>query len=644
MRFFTLISFFLLSLAVVFAATPLTIPQIQGAGTSSSYVGLEVKTSGIVTAKFIGTNKIGGYFIQDPTGDGNVLTSDGVFVSTTTDNVAVGDNVELTATVSETNGRTQLVNVTATNIVSSNNVLPVTHVQYNASNWNWEQYEGMLLQFDQTLYVTSNYYLLKYGQLSLNPVRKYAATNQCLPGSAEYTAMVALNAKAEITLDDGITATNNMPIQFADVNGTRRTGERVNNLNAVVDNIGSSYYVYASTSPIFFGNPRPATPTDLGNCNLKVCAANLEYYLPYNYTGTYGAANAAQAEQQHTKIIAALKAIDADIYGLIEIEEGQNALTKLVNSLNVAVPGRYAFIDDGGLPDGTYIKVGYIYRTDKVKPYLSLKENTGTSSSKYRKKAQAFTLNSNNERFIFSLNHFKAKSGCPSSGVDADQGDGQGCYNASRVTEATSTLSFVSDWKNYYNDNDVLIMGDLNAYGKEDPVQTLVKAGYVDMHRAFHADSAYSYMYNGAAGYLDNVLASSSMRSQITGVSVFHVNADEPTMFEYSGSAYQPDMYRYSDHDPVVVGLLLSGTNGLNDLSVADKIKILPNVVSDNFVVSNAEGATVQLFSVSGVLLKQEKLTSDEYTVDIKDLHLSSGVYLAKVSGKVVRLVVMKNQ
>lgn len=643
MRFFTSISFFLLSLAA-FAATPLTIPQIQGTGASSSYVGQEVKTSGIVTAKFIGTNKINGYFIQDAKGDGSVLTSDGVFVSTTTDNVAVGDNVELTATVSEVNGRTQLGTVTATNVLSSNNALPVTHVQYSAGNWNWEQYEGMLLQFDQTLYVTSNYYLLKYGQLSLNPVRKYAATNQCLPGSAEYTAMVALNAKAEITLDDGITATNNKPVQFADANGTRRTGERVNNLNAVVDNVGSSYSVYAATSPVFFGNSRPAAPADLGNYNLKVCAANLEYYLPYNYNGTYGAANATQAEQQHTKIIAALKAIDADIYGLIEIEEGQNALAKLVNSLNATVPGRYAFIDDGGLPDGTYIKVGYIYRTDKVKPYLNLKENTGTSSSKYRKKAQAFTLNANNERFIFSLNHFKAKSGCPSSGVDSDQGDGQGCYNVSRVAEATSTLSFVSDWKNYYNDNDVLIMGDLNAYGKEDPVQTLVKAGYVDMHRAFHADSAYSYMYNGAAGYLDNVLASSSMRSQITGVSVFHVNADEPTMFEYSGSAYQPDMYRYSDHDPVVVGLLLSGTNGLNDLSVTDKIKILPNVVSDNFVVSNAEGATVQLFSVSGVLLKQEKLTSDEYTVDIKDLHLSSGVYLAKVSGKVVRMVVMKNQ
>ena len=79
-------------------------------------------------------------------------------------------------------------------------------------------------------------------------------------------------------------------------------------------------------------------------------------------------------------------------------------------------------------------------------------------------------------------------------------------------------------------------------------------------------------------------------------------------------------------------------------LSVADKSNILPNVVSDNFAVSNADGATMQLYSVSGVLLKQEKVTSDEYAVDVKNLHLSSGVYLAKVSDKVVCLVVMKNR
>jgi len=554
------------------------------------------------------------------------------------------DKVEITGTVTENNGRTQLGTITTTTHISSNNVLPVIQVQYNADKWNWEQYEGMLLQFDQTLFVTNNSKLQQYGQLTLNPGRIYSPTNQFLPKSAEYYALVAQNAKPQITLDDAITTTNYTPIQFAAANGTRRTGERVDNLLAVVDNVSSSYYIYPAAAPVFYGNPRPASPTDLGNYNLKVCAANLEYYLPYNFNCSYGACNQTQADQQHTKIIAGLLAIDADIYGLTELEEGQNALTKLVNSLNDATAtGRYSFINDGGLPDGTYIKVGYIYRTDIVTPYLSLKENTATSSSKYRKKAQAFTLNSNGERFIFSLNHFKAKSGCPTSGVDADQGDGQGCWNATRVAESTSALSFITSWKTYYGDDDVLIMGDLNAYGKEDPIQTLIQGGYTDMHRAFHADSAYSYMYNGAAGYLDNVLASTTMSSQITGISVFHVNCDEPAMFEYSGSAYQPDMYRYSDHDPVVVGLSLGNASGIANLTSEDKVRITPNVVSGYFVISNADGASIQLYSTNGTLLKEEKVTSNEYTVTLTDLHLSPGVYLVRVpgTGAVKRLIVI---
>lgn len=634
MKFFTPFLFLFISLSS-YAVTSVTIPQIQGTGISSPYINQSVKMIGVVTAKFIGEGKIGGFFMQDPAGDGNVLTSDGIFVSSSTDNVSVGDSVEITGTVTEVNGRTQLEALTRLVVISSNNVLPIVKLKYDADSWNWEQYEGMLLQFDQTLFVTNNYNLKQYGQLTLNPTRIYTPTNQFLPGSADYSTLVTQNSRPQLILDDAITTTNYAPIQFADADGTRRTGERVDNLRAVVDNVNSSHFLYPATAPVFYGNPRPKAPADLGNYNLKVCATNLEYYLPFNYTGTYGAANATQAIQQHTKIVAGLLAIDADIYGLIEIEEGQNALAKLVNSMNDATAaGRYAYIDDGGLPDGTYIKVGYLYRTDKVTPYLSLKENTETSSSKYRKKAQAFTLNSNSEHFIFSLNHFKAKSGCPSSGVDADQGDGQGCYNATRVGESTSTLSFITSWKTYYNDNDVLIMGDLNAYSKEDPVQTLIQGGYADMHRAFHADSAYSYVYNGAAGYLDNVLASETMRSQVTGVSVFHINSDEPAMFEYSGAGYQPNMYRYSDHDPVVVGLLLGNVSGINDVSFGDKVKISPNVVSDHFVVSNAGGATIQLYSIDGVLKKKYVLSSNEESVFVSDLNLSPGVYLVRVLGE----------
>ena len=646
---------FLLSFITVnfFAQTVLTIPQIQGSGSSSAYSSQLIKTTGIVTARFIGVGNIGGFFMQDATGDGNVLTSDGIFVSTSTDNVNVGDKVEITATVSEYSGRTQLGSVTNTSVISSNNPLPVIKVIYNADGWNWEQYEGMLIEFDQTLYVTSNYNLQRYGQLSLNPIRKYSPTNQFLPGSAEYSSMLALNAKAQITLDDGITTSNYTPIQFADANGTRRTGERTSNLQAVVDNVSSAYVIYPANTAVFYGNPRPTAPTDLGNYNLKVCAFNLEIYLADSYGQGYGPNNSTEAARQHTKILAALLAIDADIYGLIEIQEGQNALIKLVTALNTAtVAGRYAYINDGSTTTGTtYTKVAYIYRTDKVSPYLSLKNNNNPSPLN-RKKVQAFTLKSNNERFIFSINHLKAKSGCSSaSGADADQGDGQSCYNATRVQEATSTLNFLNTNKTYYDDNDMLVMGDLNAYGKEDPIQTFILGGLTDMHRAFHADTAYSYMYNGEAGYLDHALASTSMRAQITGVSVFHINSDEPSMFEYSGSAYQPNMYRSSDHDPVVVGISLGNPNNVDFLSFDEKVMIKPTLVSDNhFTIYNAFKAGInnksfyQLYSVSGILLQQGEILSNEFLVDVSNLHLSSGVYLVRALGEgtVKRLMVIK--
>jgi len=634
-----LFSFFIQNL---FSQINLTIPEIQGNGSSSTYSSKLVKTNGIVTAKFIGASKVGGYFLQDANGDGNIYTSDGIFVSTLVDNVLVGDKVEVTATVTENGGRTQLGGVTYTSKINSNNSLPITKIQFNPSNWNWEQYEGMLLQFDQTLYVTNNYYLQQYGQLSLNPTRKFTPTNQFLPGSSEYSALVSANSKAQLTLDDGITTTGYSPIVFADESGTRRTGERVTNLLAVADYSGSYNVLYPAQNPIFYGNPRPTAPTELGNYNLKVCAFNLEIYLADSYGQGYGPNSTTEGAKQHVKILAAMLAIDADIYGIIEIQEGQNALIKLVNAMNATTSaGRYAFINDGSNTNGsTYTKAAYIYRTDKVSPYLSLKNNNSPSPYN-RKKVQAFTMNSNGERFIYSINHFKAKSGCSSAtGQDADQGDGQSCYNATRVAEANSTLNFLATNKIYYNDNDLLVMGDLNAHGKEDPIQTLEKGGLMDMHRVFHADSAYSYMYNGQAGYLDHALASTSMAAQITGVSVFHINSDEPSMFEYGGSAYQPNMYRSSDHDPVVIGLSLGNYNNVKFLAFEDKVRIKPTLVTTNFIVSNAKGAYIQIHTISGLLLKQQKIEADEQSIELGNLKLSSGMYLVRIlgEGKVKRL------
>ena len=611
------------------AQISLSIPEIQGTGSSSNYTAQLVKTSGIVTAKYIGTGKINGFFMQDPVGDNNPSTSDGIYVYTNTDNVSIGDKIEITATIVEYYNKTELTNITNIITYSSNNTITPTKVFYNSDTFNWEQYEGMLLEFDQTLYVTSNSNLQQYGQLTLSPFIRYIPTNKGVPASAEYNENVNLNSKAQILLDDGIVSSNYSPIFFADENGTRRTGEAVKNLIAVVDQTYSGYSIYPLSNPTFTGNPRPTTPTNLGNYNLKVCGFNLEYYLTTNYGQGYGANNTTEAAKQHLKIMDALLAIDADIYGLIEIEQGQDALIKLTNALNVATnSNRYGYINDGGSIYGTYTKVGYIYRSDKIAPHLSLNNNNSPSPIN-RKKAQAFTLKSNNERFIYSLNHLKAKGGCSSAtGADVDKGDGQSCYNATRVAEATSTLSFLNTCKTYYDDEDVLIMGDLNAYAKEDPIITLINGGYTDMHQVFGGDSAYSYLYQGQAGYLDHALASSSLKNQITGVQVFHINSDEPAMFEYGGSNYQPNMYRCSDHDPVVVGMYLGDTSNIEN-PIESAVKIQPTLVDNSFNVLNAKDGLMEIFDIQGNKLLSKIVDSNSFETNIQSL--TSGIYIVKI-------------
>lgn len=627
---------FLFFVGNITAQTALTIPVIQGSGSSSAYSGSSIRTSGIVTAKYIGSGMINGFFMQDPTGDANPNTSDGIFVSTSTDNVSVGDKIQLTATVNEYSGRTQLTNPTNMTIVSRNNPLPVVKIIYDIYNYNLEEYEGMLVEFNQTLWVNNNSRLEAYGELELGVKRKPSPTNVAFPASSAYQALVSENSLQPLYMDDARTSNYVSPIVLADANGTRRTGERVTNFQAIVDYTSGKFVIYPVQFPVpFYGNPRKAAPDEAGNYNLKVCAFNLEYYLTQSFGTGYGPNDQVEANKQHTKIVEALKAIDADIYGLIEIEQGQAALAKLANALNnIAGGSKYNYVNDGGTASGSYTKVGYLYRSDRVSPYNNSLVNINSPSPANRKKIQAFQLNENNERFSFSLNHLKAKSGCPSSGEDADQGDGQSCFNATRTAEANAVISAINTNKaSKFKDEDVLVMGDMNAYAFEDPIQAFVKAGYKDMHRELHGDSAYSYVYRGEAGYLDHALATPSLAKQITFVSAFHINADEPAMFEYSGSNYQGNMYRCSDHDPVVVGIALSGSSDIDTVPSGKNVKIYPTLVTNTFTVKGAENFYIQIFSVNGVKIYENQVASSVAEYDVRTLGLSAGAYVVRVLG-----------
>jgi uncharacterized protein len=178
--------------------------------------------------------------------------------------------------------------------------------------------------------------------------------------------------------------------------------------------------------------------------------------------------------------------------------------------------------------------------------------------------AQSF-VDANGEVFTVVNNHFKSK-GCSTdaTGANADLGDGQGCWNAARSNAAAALADWVIGHPTGIVDDDVLIVGDLNSYAKEQPIDTLAAAGFVDLGAALLGPDSYSFAFDGQWGSLDYAIASPSMAAQVTGMTKYHINADEPSVLDYNTnfksaaqlvSLYAPDQYRTADHDPVLVGI-----------------------------------------------------------------------------------------
>jgi hypothetical protein len=567
------------------ALTP--IYTIQGSGSSSPLVNTTVTLEGVVVGDFQGSSLLSGFFVQDQAGDGMASTSDGVFVYVPSANplssvdVSPGDLVRLTGQVKEFNSLTQIDNLSALNVCSSGTPQTPTSVDLPVAAANdTERYEGMLVTFPETLTVSQNYFQGRYGQVTLSAEgRMYTPTNDQAE-SADY------NARRSIVLDDGRTSQNPNPIPYLGDDNTLRAGDTTSGLTGVMsygpissDSSVRGYTVQPTAAPSFVrSHPRTAAP-DLDGGDLKVASFNvLNYFTTIDQSGAScfpsgtrsdcrGADSAAEFNRQRTKIIAALMAIDADVVGLIEIENnGATAIGDLVNGLNAAsAPGTYAAIADPSFIGGDAIKVALIYKPGRVTPVGTATSSTDPIFDR-PPVAQFFQDTASGESFTVIVNHFKSKGSCPSdpSSPNADQGDGQGCWNAKRVQQSQALLTFIDSLTTATDDDDVLIIGDLNAYGLEDPIDTLIGGGLVN-EVAKHVPLAerYSYIFDGMAGYLDHALATEGMSDQVKDVTIWHINADEPSVIDYNtefkpDDRYAPTPYRSSDHDPVVISLDLS--------------------------------------------------------------------------------------
>jgi len=296
-----------------------------------------------------------------------------------------------------------------------------------------------------------------------------------------------------------------------------------------------------------------------------------------------GANNQTEFDRQWPKTVENLVGTGAAVIVVNEIENdgygSTSAIQFLVDKLNAkAGAGTYAFVNpdtsNGTNSLGTdAIKVGIIYKPSvvtKVGTTATLNNtafvNGGDGAARNRPAlAQAFQENSTGNRFIVVGNHLKSKgSACDT----ADAGDGQGNCNVVRTNAANELV----DWLEFTNptgtgETDILIMGDLNSYAKEDPITAIKNAGYTNLIETFGGTYAYSYVFDGQWGYLDHALASASLLPQVTSAMDWHINADEPAVLDYNTeyksagqltNLYAADAFRTSDHDPVVVGLTLT--------------------------------------------------------------------------------------
>ena len=581
-----------ITVATAAAITP--IPAIQGSGNASPLNGQTVTTEGVVTAVFPG---LSGYYLQDEAGDGDVATSDGIFVYAPGNTAQVGQRLRLSAGVTEFNTVTELVSPTAVQVLGSGvSVQPTDVVLPEAFEGELERYEGMLVRIVSPLTVSQNYFQGRYGQVTLSAEgRLEIPTNRHAAGSAEALALRDDNARRRIVLDDGSTAQNPDPIPFIGADDTLRAGDTVHTLTGVIDHgliTAASdgprdYKIHPAVVPVFERtNPRTAAPAPVGG-NVKVASFNvLNYFTTVDQSGAScfpsgtrsdcrGADSALELARQQAKIVAALRAIDADVVGLIEIENnGQTAVNNLVSALNAAYGANvYAAV---GAPVGgsgsDAIRQAMIYKPARVATVGAAVSDTAAIHNR-PPLAQTFAA-VNGERFSVVVNHFKSKSCGDAAGAETDQVDGQGCWNPLRVQQAAALNAFVQQLTSNGGTADVLVIGDLNAYAKEDPVNALTAAGMVNL--AAGIDLAYSYTFDGESGALDHALATPELAAKTTGVTHWHINTDEPFVIDYNTEfkpqdLYAPHAYRSSDHDPVVIGLSLqkriAGTAGRDRLN-----------------------------------------------------------------------------
>ncbi|EMQ97418.1 ExeM/NucH family extracellular endonuclease [Paeniglutamicibacter gangotriensis] len=584
------------------AVTQVTsIEKVQGTGTASEMVGQQVTVRAVVTGAY-SEGGFRGFYIQTA-GSGSEISpegSSGIFVYSPSgvDKVAVGDHVQVSGTVSEYFGLTQLS-------ASGSGIELLTEpaaaikplaLEIPSSDNERERFESMLIDPQGQWTVADNYSLNQYGEITLahgtseilpgeRTLRQ--ATDAFAPGSTEAVALEAENQERALLLDDGATVnflgsnTNkSIPLPYLSADHHVSVGAAATFTGPVIMDYrydqwrvqpqGQVVGAEDADIPAAFAQVKDAGPEAVGG-NISVGSFNVLNYFTTTgdqlngcsyYTDregqpvtvrsgcdARGAANSENLARQQAKIVSALNKFDADVVVLEEIENSarfgldrDDALATLVDALNQAAgtqQWKYVPSPSSVPADEDVIRTAMIYKADAVKTIgkSTILEDPAFYNAR-EPLAQAFQRVGGNSktRFLAVANHFKSKGSDPQDGSDnADKGDGAGAWNAARVDQAEALVRFAQGLKKKHNTNKVLLAGDFNSYSAEEPIQVLARAGYVDLG----ADAkTRSYLFAGRTGSLDHIFGSREVAQHVTGQTIWNINATESVAYEYSRFNY----------------------------------------------------------------------------------------------------------
>lgn len=591
------------------------ISTIQGSGDASEEVGNGHIVEAIVTGM-----GAGGYFLQEETADsdGDDATSEGIFVSGST-TIAVGNVARIYGEVVENYGMTTLnqdSDVTALDCGASDDVLMTTIDM--PFDYSLEPFEGMLASVvDAT--VTSTNDLWRYGEIQVSDSVKRQPSDVAAPLSDAYVEAVAASEASLLKIEDNSSASypdsiNYFPT-FSYANAIR-IGDTVSASGPLNYSFGA--FRINPTEVITVTSTREANPV-VTEGNLSIATFNvLNYFngevdangdLTFDFDANRGAEDETEFALQEARIVEAIVGLNADVVGLMEIENDgfgdDSAIVSLVAAVNaeLADTEQYSFIStaDSTAIGTDAITVGLLYRATIVTPEgdaqvvdMPMQQIDEDSVAQMRPSLiQSFAHIESGKTFAVAVNHFKSKgSECGEDLAEAvsETDTIQGSCNALRVSAAITLGEALSDES---LPERILVLGDLNSYSAEDPVAVLTdytaetqgytvmtaantgmddgasvevtaNYGYVNLAEEFDAEG-YSYWFYGTeqVGSLDHVLASETMLADAVDGAHWSINSPEVYQFQYDQAlSYYPDEdgyaftdvgpFRSSDHDPFI--------------------------------------------------------------------------------------------